>query len=74
MFAAECRLEPVPDQPGFYKNMDAFGGMVMPCSVGTVFNPVKCHCEQDINNLLLKAPPPGKENTFKGDITVILEP
>lgn len=57
----ECRLEPVPNQPGFYKNLDAFGGTQMPCAVGTVFNPLKCQCEQDDNNLLLKAPPLGMQ-------------
>lgn len=62
--STECRLEPVPNQPGYYKNMDAFGGTVMPCPVGTVFNPAKCQCEQDINNLLRKAPPIGNRNTL----------
>jgi len=54
--------------------MDAFGGMVMPCPVGTVFNPNKCQCEADVNNLLLKTRPPGNVRSTQEQSLIIVMP
>ncbi|XP_045168867.2 uncharacterized protein LOC123531719 [Mercenaria mercenaria] len=44
----ECKLEVVPGNPRVYKNLDSFGGIVMPCPVGTVFNASGCQCSPDL--------------------------
>lgn len=46
-YLEECRLEPVPGNPRVYKNLDAFGGLEMPCPVGTVYNATGCQCSPD---------------------------
>ena len=51
----ECRLEKVLGNPHVYKNLDAFGGMEMPCPVGTIFNATGCQCSPD---LLILEPKP----------------
>ncbi|XP_060577495.1 uncharacterized protein LOC132734718 [Ruditapes philippinarum] len=43
----ECRLEAVPGNAYVYKNLDAYGGMEMPCPVGTIFNATGCQCSPD---------------------------
>ncbi|XP_052801226.1 uncharacterized protein LOC128231955 isoform X3 [Mya arenaria] len=43
-YKEECRLGAIPNDPSRFKMLDSAAEIIMPCSVGTEFNPTLCQC------------------------------